>query len=462
MVPLSDTLYAGQARNLTGQNTPGLVTPSSESGFVTSDVTGTNGAIAGLADSGTRVKAVIGNIPAGVSVYVPVYNAQPPAVPGGKATSSFAALINGEAASDGSGVLPAVTGSYTYGGLPVAQLPVVNGSATAVWEIVNTSPLAREYLEFPVLVSYGGGITPPGSPTIKGSLAPNSDQGAFPESGAAAAENSTYPVPRFSSNLAQDGSVLPTGGTVQDAQFGSRASITFPSGAVSTSTTVTINVLGPQETAPLPPGFSGADTYFVNIQLNPEPAFPLPPPGLTVVLPLTGLMQPGAAIYLYRVNTATGVLEPSLDTSGFPVVGYVNTTGDRATFTGISRLSTVVGLQSLPIQLQIDIKPGDGVNSINQKSHGVIPVLIYGTSTLDASKINVSTLRLSGAGVSQNSSGKYNATGGDYNGDGFKDLLVHFDTDTLQLPPGATTARLDGRTLDFREIWGQDSVRIVH
>ncbi len=173
-------------------------------------------------------------------------------------------------------------------------------------------------------------------------------------------------------------------------------------------------------------------------------------------------MTPGSAIYLFRINPATGALEPSLSTSGYPVVGFVNSDGNSATFTGVSRLSTVVGLQSGPVQLQIDIKPGEVVNSINSKSHGVIPVIVYGTPTLDAWRIDVSTLRLAGAGVSLNPRGKYNADYGDFNGDGFKDLIVHFDTDALHLAPNATTARLDGTTLDSRVIWGVDSVRIVH
>jgi len=262
-------------------------------------------------------------------------------------------------------------------------------------------------------------------------------------------------------SLQPDGTLTSAGGTVQDSQFGSKASITFPPGAITTPTTVAIDVLQTPLNVPLPSGFSGADTFFVNIQLNPQPAFPLAPPGLTVVLPLRVQMVPGSAIYLFRINPATGLLEPSLNTSGFPVVGYVNSDGASATFTGVSTLSTVVGLKSGPIQLQIDIKPGDVINPINLKSRGVIPVAIYGTPTLDASKIDVSTLRLSGAGVSRNNKGKFNADVGDYNRDGFKDLIVHFDTQGLQLAPGASTARLDGTTLDSRVIWGQDSVRLL-
>ena len=459
--PLANSPYAGQAQNLAGQDIPGFVL-SSESGFIASYVTGANGAPAGLSDYGTRLKAVITNIPPGVSVYVALYNALPPDVPGGDSYVSFAALVTDETASDGSGVVPTIPGTATYGLLPVAKLPVVNGSAMAVWEVLNTNLVTPQSFDFPLLVSYSGIPTPSGSLGISGSLAPNPDQGAFPAAAGAAA-SSTLPVPRFAPSLSQDGTVTPAGGTVQDSVFGARASITFPSGAVSGSTTVAIDVLpSPPQGVPLPSGFSAAGTYFVSIQLNPEPAFPLPPPGLTVVLPLATPMSPGAALYLYRMNPMTGLLEPSLNTSANPVVGYVDATGDSATFSGISRLSTVVGLQSLPIELRIDVKPGDTGNPVNLKAHGTLPVLIYGTSTLDGSKIDVSSLRLSGAGISRNAPGKYQAALVDYNADGWKDLMVHFDIDSLQLTPDTKSLRLDGKTLDYRLIWGQDSVRIVH
>ena len=197
VAPLADSAYAGQAQNLTGQNLPGYIF-NTESGFIASYATGTNGATAGLTDYGTRVKAVISNIPAGVNVYVPLYNAPPPAVPGGTATSPFAALVTGETATDGTGQFPAVPGTFTYGGLPAVQLSVVNGSAMAVWEIVNATSYTLSTFDFPLLVSYAGGVTPSGSLTIAGSLAPNPDQGAFDASLAHSA-SSDLPVPRFAS-----------------------------------------------------------------------------------------------------------------------------------------------------------------------------------------------------------------------------------------------------------------------
>jgi hypothetical protein len=262
-------------------------------------------------------------------------------------------------------------------------------------------------------------------------------------------------------SLTTDGTVGAGGGTVTDEVFGTRASVTFPPGAVSGSTEVAIDVLQTPIQVPLPTGFSGAETYFVNIQITPQPAYPLPPPGLTVVLPLKVQTTPGKAIYLYRINPTTGLLEPAYNTSGVPVVGYVNADGLSATFTGISALSTVVGLLSGPVTLDIDIRPDDANNVINLRARGVLPVLIYSTPTLDATKINLATLRLAGASVATIGQGKPQVAEVDHNMDGLTDLLVFFRIEQLQLGPASTEARLEGVTLDLREIRGVDKVRIT-
>lgn len=262
-------------------------------------------------------------------------------------------------------------------------------------------------------------------------------------------------------SLTTDGTVGAGGGTVTDEVFGTRASVTFPPGAVSGSTDVAIDVLQTPIQVPLPTGFSGAETYFVNIQITPQPAYPLPPPGLTVVLPLKVQTTPGKAIYLYRINPTSGVLEPAYNSSGVPVVGYVNADGLSATFTGISALSTVVGLLSGPITLDIDIRPDDANNVINLRARGVLPVLIYSTPTLDATKINLATLRLAGASVATIGQGKPQVAEVDHNMDGLTDLLVFFRIEQLQLGPASTEARLEGVTLDLREIRGVDKVRIT-
>jgi MBG domain (YGX type) len=151
-------------------------------------------------------------------------------------------------------------------------------------------------------------------------------------------------------SLGIDGTVTPGGGgTVTDQTFGDRAEITFPPNAVSAATTVAIDVLSTPLDVPTPTGFVGVDTYYVNIHLDPTPNYPLTPPGLTVVLPLVSPLPEGTRLDLFRINTSTGLLEPSLDVFGGQVRGSVDATGLRAVFSGVSRLSTVVGLLAAPV-----------------------------------------------------------------------------------------------------------------
>jgi hypothetical protein len=145
-------------------------------------------------------------------------------------------------------------------------------------------------------------------------------------------------------SLEGDGTVGSGGGEVIDDEFGNRASVTIPSGALSEPTAVAIDVFETPLDVPMPQGFSAPGTRFVNIDLEPEPTFPLPPPGLTVVLPLVDFEVPATSLALFRIEPSTGQLVPSLDANGLPIIGTVDSTGLRATFTGVVHLSTVVGL----------------------------------------------------------------------------------------------------------------------
>ncbi|MDP1699020.1 MAG: beta-propeller fold lactonase family protein [Xanthomonadaceae bacterium] len=145
-----------------------------------------------------------------------------------------------------------------------------------------------------------------------------------------------------------DGSIDSAGGTVSDTIFGARAQVTFPPAVLTTNTVVTIDVLADDLAITLPKGFSASGTRFVHIQLSPEPDFPLPAPGLTVTLPLKSPLAPGTRLMLFKIDPATGQLIPAISVLGVQVAGFVDTPGDRATFTGIASLSTVVGLALLP------------------------------------------------------------------------------------------------------------------
>ncbi len=114
-----------------------------------------------------------------------------------------------------------------------------------------------------------------------------------------------------------------------------------------------------------------------------------------------------------------------------------------------------------PITVTIDIKPGDGENSINLGSNGKTPVAILSTADFDAGQVDPATVTLAGARVNVKKKGTPHASLEDVNGDGLRDLVLHIPTSDLQLASGATRAILEGMTFDGKFVRGVDAVRIV-
>jgi len=225
------------------QNIPGSLygnfAANSESGFIFTPLSTNNGAnatnyTAGLADYGTRLKAVFFNIPAGITLFVsqtsgPVPTSVP-AVIGGTSVQPFAVLVagnTGEATQDSlsTTTTPAfgIAGStYTsHGntlpwigsdGIAAVQLSANSATppaATAVWEVTNANPSAQDVLTFSVYISYTPtaptATNPYGTPLtvlptnlppndVQLSLAPEPSQGAF---SAANSSLGQTPIPRF-------------------------------------------------------------------------------------------------------------------------------------------------------------------------------------------------------------------------------------------------------------------------
>lgn len=219
---------AFRMRGNTAQTTPGFFYYT-ESGFTptfgnyNSTPSFGSAAMPGLADWGTRLKAVFNNVPSGVSLYVTVnnlassLNAPMPAPTTSVFNSSYASLIVSETSPDsgynpatpnGPPVLnsvPAVSptgnaGTSSTAALPYAPLTVVNNSAVAVWEVVNSLQNANENFDFEVFITYSANaannVPSLGSMTVNLSYAPTATQGAFSLSAGSAA-SSTLGIPRF-------------------------------------------------------------------------------------------------------------------------------------------------------------------------------------------------------------------------------------------------------------------------
>ncbi|MCH8148088.1 MAG: hypothetical protein IH987_08875 [Planctomycetes bacterium] len=115
------------------------------------------------------------------------------------------------------------------------------------------------------------------------------------------------------------------------------------------------------------------------------------------------------------------------------------------------------------ITVVIDIKPGSDPNSINLGSHGVVPVAILTTGEFDATTVDPDTINLAGASIALRGNGRrLLASYEDVDDDGDDDLMLHIETENLQLETGATEAILTGKTFDGQDISGMDTIVIVN
>lgn len=115
-----------------------------------------------------------------------------------------------------------------------------------------------------------------------------------------------------------------------------------------------------------------------------------------------------------------------------------------------------------PIAVDIDIKPGSDINSINLKSAGVITVAILSTGDFDATTVDPDTVNLAGATVKVIGKGnKFMSSEEDVNGDNIVDLEIKVETMEMIIEPGDSTAVLEAETFAGRAVRGEDTIRIV-
>jgi len=104
--------------------------------------------------------------------------------------------------------------------------------------------------------------------------------------------------------------------------------------------------------------------------------------------------------------------------------------------------------------INIDIKPDSYPNSINLKSKGVIPVAVLTDGFFNAKDIVINSVIFAGASLTK---GKLE----DIDNDGDIDLILHFNTQSLQLDSNSIEAVLTGQLTDGILIKGTDSVKII-
>jgi len=107
--------------------------------------------VAGLADWGTRFVAVFNNIPNGVSIFVDAQNNNTGVT---NPARDVALLTSSETGAYSPGTAALSTNPPGVTGVGTSQLPVVNGSATAVWEEILSDPNTFASLNFGVYIFY--------------------------------------------------------------------------------------------------------------------------------------------------------------------------------------------------------------------------------------------------------------------------------------------------------------------
>ncbi|MCH8993036.1 MAG: PEP-CTERM sorting domain-containing protein, partial [Acidobacteria bacterium] len=116
-------------------------------------------------------------------------------------------------------------------------------------------------------------------------------------------------------------------------------------------------------------------------------------------------------------------------------------------------------VESVEIEVEIDIKPGSDPNSINPSLEGDLPVAILGSDSFDVAGVDVMTLAFGPDGASfVHSHGPHFE---DLNGDGFTDLMAHFRIEKTGIEFGDMEACVTGETLDGTLFKGCDAVRTV-
>lgn len=106
----------------------------------------------------------------------------------------------------------------------------------------------------------------------------------------------------------------------------------------------------------------------------------------------------------------------------------------------------------------IDIKPGSFPNSVNPNSRGLIPVAILTTDSFDASTVDPTTVRFGRTGTE---AAPVHFALDDVNGDGYTDMILHFDTQSTGVVCGDTAASLEGKRFSGQAIKGSDSINTV-
>ncbi len=131
----------------------------------------------------------------------------------------------------------------------------------------------------------------------------------------------------------------------------------------------------------------------------------------------------------------------------------------------------ITGVTVPYIVINLEIKPGsDGDAPFNPKARGALPVALLGSSQFDVTTVNRDSLKFGKTGM-EDSRLRCAKEAEDIDGDGYLDLVCHFDnqltgftkSDTTGVLTGTTTSRLQIGTASSGglQIRGQGDLRVI-
>jgi len=196
-----------------------------------------------------------------------------------------------------------------------------------------------------------------------------------------------------------------------------------------------------------------------SIVANCDNAFELSLNGNWVLGDDASMAVPGPDTYDYRtvnIQPVVAGIVPGINTITVHTVNYY-------TYANPAGLAyKLVVTYKVPTQVTVDIKPMSDPNGINNDGHGVIPVAILGSVTLDVTTINPATVALDGMAVKfRGKSMTAQASYKDYNLDGYMDLIVQIEDVDGAFTLGQTIGTVTGLFINGDKFVGTDSLKIA-
>ena len=339
--------------------------------------------LAGLADSGTRLRVVFQNIPANVLVFVT--NRDSASGTTGYSAALPKAILTDTDATGAGPFSPPI--SYDAG---LVQLPVVNGAARAVWEVVSSDVTRQEDFSFTVILASAPDHSPAlGLASVRGDIGPAAAQYTF--------DPKSLPEPFFVEE-SSDATAIPAfkiAASIQTPELSNVSAASFGGAAVAPDSIVAGFASG------LPTGTPSARTAVQVIDAN-------------------GVKQEAAVLmltssqvnYLLDASTAMGLAIVNVTNSGHifasgylqvnavaPALFAADGTGHGTALGEVVRI-TPDDTVTTPLAIQdpdtgawqpssLDLGGGDGVNLLN----------LYGTGIRGRSEVSKVTLTIGGEKV---------------------------------------------------------------